>query len=276
MATDQRLWVPTSEADLKADPKKPVWELAARRVKMALHRAALACSLPPSQPHLSCTQADVVGYTTDGTSADVKLNGRSLTVKTSTCHTFDPSHDRDYDDAGKMADLHEAPLLKLLGKRHARDAIYTWSGEILLSVNPYFLIEGLYDAAEVRGTLRRPSIEHYEASGGTVAAEVVSGEAADEGALPPHIFSVADVAYKKVRTTAAQVLVVNGESGARERQSRAARTASAPRGRAWGRLRARGPPSSPRAAAPTREARSTGEGRPILAQARARRKPAGS
>ena len=77
----------------------------------------------------------------DGKEATVVFpDGKEKTVKVAECHRHDPSHDEDYEDAGNMGDLHEAPLLKLLGKRHARDAIYTWSGHILISVNPYHMI----------------------------------------------------------------------------------------------------------------------------------------
>ena len=60
-------------------------------------------------------------------------------------HPHDISHDSDFDDAGQMSDLHEAPLLNLLSRRFARGAIYTWTGDILLSVNPYREVPSLYD-----------------------------------------------------------------------------------------------------------------------------------
>ena len=181
----QQLWVPISEYDKKPDPSKNMWELV-----------------------------DVMSFSMDGTSAEVILKENRITVKVKSCHVHDPSHDKDYEDVGKMADLHEAPLLKLLGRRHARDAIYTWSGEILLSINPYRAIPGLYDPAKVRAALQRQSVEHYVASSGQASSELVNGEARDDGPLPPHIFSVADLAYKQVRGTSKQALVVNGESGA--------------------------------------------------------------
>ena len=181
----QQLWVPISEYDKKPDPSKNMWELV-----------------------------DVTSFSMDGTSAEVVLKDNRITVKVKSCHVHDPSHDQDYDDVGKMADLHEAPLLKLLGRRHARDVIYTWSGEILLSINPYRVIPGMYDPAKVRAALQRQSVEHYVASSGQASSELVNGEAKDDGPLPPHIFSVADLAYKQVRGTSSQALVVNGESGA--------------------------------------------------------------
>ena len=173
----QQLWVPASqynpESEKKGDPKRTVWELA-----------------------------EIMNWGGDGKTALVRLGGRKITVEIQNCHHHDPSHKMDIDDAGKMADLHEAPLLKLLKQRHARDAIYTWSGETLLSINPYRLVPGLYEAKQVQGTMQRSSWR-----------EKVAKALTEE--LPPHIFSVADLAYQQLGSTGiAQVLVVNGESGA--------------------------------------------------------------
>ena len=69
--------------------------------------------------------ATVNAVAPDGKSADVQINGAKKTVPMQTAHPWDPSHDGDFDDVGKMGDLHEAPLLAMLEKRYARDAIYT-------------------------------------------------------------------------------------------------------------------------------------------------------
>ena len=91
-----QLWVPTPE-DKKNDPMRTVWELATLR-----------------------------SWGADGTSAVVMVGGRELTVQLCNCHSYDPSHAIDFDDAGTMGDLHEAPLIKLLKRRHQADTIYTW------------------------------------------------------------------------------------------------------------------------------------------------------
>ena len=91
-----QLWVPTPE-DKKNDPMRTVWELASLR-----------------------------SWGADGTSAVVMVGGRELTVQLCNCHSYDPSHAVDFDDAGTMGDLHEAPLIKLLKRRHQADTIYTW------------------------------------------------------------------------------------------------------------------------------------------------------
>ena len=142
--------------------------------------------------------ATVNAVAPDGKSADVVVNGAKKTVPMQTAHPWDPSHDGDFGDVGKMGDLHEAPLLAMLERRYARDAIYTWSGEILLSLNPYRQIDRLYDVPAY--------MQEHGNAGGALG--------------PPHIFAVADRAYALLRQgVAAQALVVNGESGAGKTES---------------------------------------------------------
>lgn len=47
-------------------------------------------------------------------------------------------------DAAKLNSLHEAALLSLLHTRFANDDIYTYTGDVLISVNPYKTIPLLY------------------------------------------------------------------------------------------------------------------------------------
>lgn len=47
-------------------------------------------------------------------------------------------------DAAKLNSLHEAALLSLLHTRFVNDDIYTYTGDVLISVNPYKTIPLLY------------------------------------------------------------------------------------------------------------------------------------
>lgn len=47
-------------------------------------------------------------------------------------------------DAAKLNSLHEAALLSLLHTRFGNDDIYTYTGDVLISVNPYKTIPLLY------------------------------------------------------------------------------------------------------------------------------------
>ncbi|CAN0006552.1 unnamed protein product, partial [Ectocarpus sp. 6 AP-2014] len=61
------------------------------------------------------------------------------------CADYDPSHALDLDDASRMNQMHEAPLLDLLHRRFRANSIYTNVADVLVSINPYTDIPGLYD-----------------------------------------------------------------------------------------------------------------------------------
>ncbi|CAN0077917.1 unnamed protein product, partial [Heterosigma akashiwo] len=94
------------------------------------------------------------------------------------------------EDASNLNNLHEAPLLALLRRRFRQGQIYTSTGNLLISVNPYRPIPGLYD-------------------------EDISGERprAPTG-LGPHVYSVAAGAWKRAAAGQDQSVVITGESGA--------------------------------------------------------------
>ena len=75
-----------------------------------------------------------------------------------------------------------------------KDAIYTFTGDILISINPYCAIPGLYDIPD--GELRSYEADHL-----------------------PHVYSIAEKAYHTMMkeekpTKKNQSLIVSGESGA--------------------------------------------------------------
>ncbi|KAH8098029.1 hypothetical protein JL720_951 [Aureococcus anophagefferens] len=119
--------------------------------------------------------------------------GQHETLDQAKAARWDPSHDGDIDDLAKMNQLHEAPLLTALGRRYKRDAIYTYTGDVLVSVNPYKSIPLLYDL---------PAVDDEEAF-----------EAMD--ASRPHVYGIARRAQAAVRATRVnQSVVVSEESGA--------------------------------------------------------------
>ncbi|CAM9647972.1 unnamed protein product, partial [Sphacelaria rigidula] len=68
----------------------------------------------------------------------------SFDVPRSHTRVWDPSHSLYLEDAAKLNSLHEAALLSLLHTRFENDDIYTYTGDVLISVNPYKTIPLLY------------------------------------------------------------------------------------------------------------------------------------
>uniref|UniRef100_A0A8D0BVC4 Unconventional myosin-X-like n=1 Tax=Salvator merianae TaxID=96440 RepID=A0A8D0BVC4_SALMN len=101
------------------------------------------------------------------------------------------------EDMAVLGDLHEAAILLNLYQRYQKDYIYTNIGSILVSVNPYKSIAGLYDAA---------AIDLYR--------QHCLGE------LPPHIFATASECYSCLwRRHDSQCVLISGESGAGKTES---------------------------------------------------------
>ena len=99
------------------------------------------------------------------------------------------------DDLCQLADLNASSLLDLLERRYEKGSIFTWAGPVLLSLNPFCNIEGLFEKPQ----------EWREAW-----AKVPDDE------LPPHVFALAERAWRRLlrEGTSKQAFVVNGESGA--------------------------------------------------------------
>jgi len=87
--------------------------------------------------------------------------------------------------------LNEATLLNNLKRRYATDEIYTYTANILLALNPYHTLDMYTEKI----------IKQYQG--------------VSLGVLPPHVFAIADKAYRDMRNLGlSQGVVVSGESGA--------------------------------------------------------------
>eukprot|EP00949_MAST-11_sp_MAST-11-sp1_P001781 g1781.t1 len=137
--------------------------------------------------------ADIDFYEGDVVHVNAGKYGR-LEVSVSETHPFDPSHGKDQSDVAKMNNLAEGPLLSMLRDRYMNDKIYTWTGSILISLNPYYIIPGIYDMPPVREGIHKPGPAHRK---------------------DPHVFTVAENAYCALMSSPKnQSLIVSGESGA--------------------------------------------------------------
>ncbi|VBB27468.1 unnamed protein product [Acanthocheilonema viteae] len=104
---------------------------------------------------------------------------------------------KNVDDNCALMYLNEGTLLNNCRSRYAQKQIYTYVANILISINPYEQIPDLYSGATIRKYQGR-SI----------------------GTLPPHIFAIADSAYRDMkRTKNSQSIIVSGESGAGKTES---------------------------------------------------------
>ncbi|XP_056844387.1 myosin-10-like [Raphanus sativus] len=97
----------------------------------------------------------------------------------------------------KLAYLHEPGVLLNLKSRYNANEIYTYTGNILIAVNPFKRLPHLYG---------NEIMEQYKGS--------------DFGDLSPHPFAVADSAYRKmINEGVSQAILVSGESGAGKTES---------------------------------------------------------
>lgn len=95
-------------------------------------------------------------------------------------------------DMGRLSELSAPCLLHNLVVRYRANAIYTYTGPLLISINPFQRLPGLYDEA-------------------TMAA--YKGASVHE--LEPHVFAAAEAAKQSLlRDGVDQSLVISGESGA--------------------------------------------------------------
>ncbi|KAJ7558148.1 hypothetical protein O6H91_04G026500 [Diphasiastrum complanatum] len=120
-------------------------------------------------------------------------NGKLVKAPLSGVYAKDPdAKPGGVDDMTKLAYLHEPGLLQNLASRYELDEIYTYTGNILIAVNPFAKLPHLYDVH---------MMDQYRG--------------APLGELSPHVFAVADSAYRAmINDSCSQSILVSGESGA--------------------------------------------------------------
>ncbi|GAV84916.1 LOW QUALITY PROTEIN: Myosin_head domain-containing protein/Myosin_N domain-containing protein, partial [Cephalotus follicularis] len=96
------------------------------------------------------------------------------------------------DDMTELSYLHEPGVLQNLASRYEHNEIYTYTGNILIAVNPFQRLPHLYDTH---------MMEQYKG--------------ASFGELSPHVFAIGDVAYRAmINEGKSNSILVSGESGA--------------------------------------------------------------
>ncbi|XP_076836298.1 unconventional myosin-VIIa [Brachyhypopomus gauderio] len=107
-----------------------------------------------------------------------------------------PTSIQGVEDMIHLGDLNEAGILRNLFVRYNEKEIYTYTGSILVAVNPYQLLP-IYTADHIRLYTRKKI-----------------------GEMPPHIFSIADNCYYNMqRNQKDPCCIISGESGAGKTES---------------------------------------------------------
>ncbi|XP_061368583.1 myosin-6-like isoform X2 [Gastrolobium bilobum] len=125
-------------------------------------------------------------------------SGKTVVVKASSVYHKDmEAPPCGVDDMTKLAYLHEPGVLDNLRSRYDINEIYTYTGNILIAVNPFIKLPHLYDSH---------MMAQYKGAG--------------FGELSPHPFAVADAAYRlMINEGISQSILVSGESGAGKTES---------------------------------------------------------
>ncbi|XP_075719751.1 unconventional myosin-VIIb [Rhinoderma darwinii] len=114
----------------------------------------------------------------------------------SSIHAMHPSSAQGVKDMIRLGDLNEAGIVHNLHIRYKENNIYTYTGAILVAVNPYEELP-FYHTEQIQ-LYRNRRI----------------------GELPPHIFAMADTCYFNMqRSKTDQCCVISGESGAGKTES---------------------------------------------------------
>ncbi|MBA0558847.1 hypothetical protein Golob_015843, partial [Gossypium lobatum] len=121
-----------------------------------------------------------------------------IVAKTSNVYPKDPEFPScGVDDMTRLAYLHEPGVLQNLKCRYDINEIYTYTGNILIAVNPFRRLPHLYSSH---------MMEQYKG--------------AAFGELSPHPFAVADASYRHmINEGISQSILVSGESGAGKTES---------------------------------------------------------
>eukprot|EP00258_Populus_trichocarpa_P031058 XP_024447077.1 myosin-11 [Populus trichocarpa] len=129
-----------------------------------------------------------------GQDAEIEAsNGKKVTAKLSKIYPKDMEAPAGgVDDMTKLSYLHEPGVLENLKTRYELNEIYTYTGNILIAINPFQRLPHLYDGH---------MMQQYKG--------------APFGELSPHVFAVADVSYRAmVIEGKSNSILVSGESGA--------------------------------------------------------------
>nr|XP_011465975.1 PREDICTED: myosin-11 [Fragaria vesca subsp. vesca] len=149
--------------------------------------------------HVWCEDPDLAwtdGHVTKINGQEVEIqgsNGKKMVANLSKIYPKDMEAPAGgVDDMTKLSYLHEPGVLENLKTRYELNEIYTYTGNILIAINPFQRLPHIYDSH---------MMQQYKG--------------APFGELSPHVFAVADVAYRAmINEGKSNSILVSGESGA--------------------------------------------------------------
>eukprot|EP00117_Sycon_ciliatum_P034727 scpid4751/ scgid26450/ Myosin-VIIa; Protein crinkled len=141
----------------------------------------------------------IVKFSDTGQMQLVDDEGQEHWVSQDNSHKIKPMHitsENGVNDMIHLGDLNEAGILHNLLKRYNEEKIYTFTGSILVAINPY----------QIFSIYGQEYIKRYQDK--------------KIGELPPHVFAIADNAYYFMkRGQRDQCIIISGESGAGKTES---------------------------------------------------------
>ncbi|XVE81493.1 hypothetical protein DITRI_Ditri15bG0068800 [Diplodiscus trichospermus] len=175
----------------------PLFSATARFVNVAPSSIIVGSLVWAEDPEVAWIDGEVMEV--NGEEITIKCTSeKTVVAKASNIYPKDPEFPScGVDDMTKLAYLHEPGVLQNLRCRYDINEIYTYTGNILIAVNPFRRLPHLYDSH---------MMEQYKG--------------AAFGELSPHPFAVADSAYRQmINEEISQSILVSGESGAGKTES---------------------------------------------------------
>ncbi|CAG9814531.1 unnamed protein product [Phaedon cochleariae] len=145
---------------------------------------------------------------------DIPIGGKIIAIESSRVRIVDDDGKESYisnqqilktmhissiqgvDDMINLGELQEFTILRNLHKRYRDKLIYTYTGSMLIAINPYEILP-IYTNATINEYRNKPLEE-----------------------VPPHIFAIGDSSYNNMKSTRKdQCIVISGESGAGKTES---------------------------------------------------------
>eukprot|EP00529_Nitzschia_sp_RCC80_P006562 CAMPEP_0113451262 /NCGR_PEP_ID=MMETSP0014_2-20120614/6248_1 /TAXON_ID=2857 /ORGANISM="Nitzschia sp." /LENGTH=1572 /DNA_ID=CAMNT_0000342613 /DNA_START=332 /DNA_END=5050 /DNA_ORIENTATION=- /assembly_acc=CAM_ASM_000159 len=111
------------------------------------------------------------------------------------------------NDLITLPHLHEPAILHAIAERFFHGKIYTWTGPVLIAVNPFERLPMYTD--EIREFYRSEGLFRSQGMGNS------------KGEIEPHVFAVADRSYRQMMAEGrkSQAILISGESGAGKTES---------------------------------------------------------